>query len=217
MSNTRPQLSEAEFERLAAHREPNWWAVGEKLAFAPEILAVEGWNVPGSPGNLRLTPAQRDLLAWVVVVRDGTFGSISDFFFESRQMLAAAELAISHLGWPELQRNYMAAARAFMTVNGKPVTAAEWAQEEKDNWERLRDEARRFQRKNGLEPATGADLDRAVMRMQMSGLIAMKPHREHEAVNRFDNWFQSEETKIASERYVSSFIRRNRDELARIV
>jgi hypothetical protein len=216
LSDTRPTLTEEEFERYAAHRAPNWWMVGENLAFAPEVRAVEGYHRPGSPGNLMLMPAQRDLLVWIEIIREAATSCISDFFEERRAMLADAERVVQRLGWPEFERNYMAAAHAYMGICGKWVSAEEWRQEERDHWERLREEAKHIQRKNGHKPDTGEDLDRAVMRMQVSGLIPMPKRRTHANLNHFNEWFRREETKVASERYVGAFIRRHRDELARI-
>jgi hypothetical protein len=216
LSDTLPALSDEEFERRATHREPNWWAGGEQLIYVPEVMSLEGWRDYGGPDNMRLTQAQCDLMIWSDIVGQVANGGIAQFFDNYGQILEQVSETITRLGWPELLRNYQAAASQYIQVNGKPVTPKKWREEAEKQWERNREEARRLQRKRGLEPATGIDLDRSVMRMQSMGLIKMPPARVFPAVDAFDDWFFSDETRRNSERYISDFIRRRRDELVNI-
>lgn len=156
-------------------------------------------------------------MIWSDIVGQVANGGIAQFFDNFSSVLELAVESVTRIGWLELTRNYQAASNQYVNVNGKSVSPKKWREERAKLWEKLREEARKWDRRHGLEPQTGADLDRSVMRRQAMGLIRSLPARAHPAVEAFNDWFFSDAARVGSELHVAGYILRNRDRLVRVI
>ncbi len=217
MSDTRPQFSEEEFERLAAHREPNWWGTGEGLIYREEVTSLPGWRTYGSPDHLKLTEAQRCLMMWGDIVGQVQNGGIAQFFGNYESALEFAGACVSQLGWPELKDRYDKAFTDYIHVNGEDATLDQWRAHRASEHERYRREAKAKVEQASGKPFDGdmEKLDRWVWMFAARGDFAIQGW-EHPCVDEFNAWFYSDATKDSSSRYILAFAQGRRDELARI-
>jgi hypothetical protein len=238
MTDTRPVMTDAEFEQRAAYVDANWWMTGESLIHVSSVMNVDGWRVYGHPGHMSLTPAQRTLMMWsdiVGQVSNGGFIQLCDNFARD---LDRAVAAIDALQWPELRERFR---RAMAEQAGdadsprrvQPVPLSE----DPEKWAASRRRIIRHLAGRGKapgQPITPEDLAfvesqydewRLELEYQIAALRGALPSGgermfdfvppPEEEADAFDAWFFTDETKADSARYVHDFILRHRDQLYR--
>lgn len=128
MTETRPEMTRAQFEEAAAYAYDNWWLTGEDyFLHVPSVTNVEGWNLYGHPGQSRLTEPQRVLMMWSDLVGQTSNGGFAQFVDNFRDSLPLAYRLIAKLEWPELFERF---DRAFREQAGDPqrpkLVADDW-------------------------------------------------------------------------------------------
>jgi hypothetical protein len=118
MTDTRREMTRAQFEQAAAYAYDNWWLTGEDaFVHVPSVMNVDGWDFFGHPGNDRLTEPQRVLMMWSDLVGQTSNGGFTQFASNFRKSLSLAYRLIAKLEWPELFERF---DRAFREQAGDP-------------------------------------------------------------------------------------------------
>jgi hypothetical protein len=211
---TRPALGESEFHRMA--REPetkDWWLTGESLIHVPAVMSVKGWNSYGSPGNMSLRRAQRNLMLWSDVVGQVYNGGVTQFFANYDDVLDVAQGALDDLAWPELSERYRLAASEYIHIEGAAVTVAEWRRYRANEHERMRSAARDVIKKAGKEYVGDEDmLLHHYLDFVQRGLIE-EHYWDYPCCDAFNRWFWSAACKADSIQFIGDYISNNRAEL----
>jgi Domain of unknown function (DUF4375) len=119
VTDTRREMTRAQFEEAAAYAYDNWWLTGEdSFLHVPSVMNVEGWNFYGHPGNEQLTEPQRVLMMWSDLVGQTSNGGFTQFVYNFRDTLRLAYQLIAKLEWPELFERF---DRAFREQVGNPL------------------------------------------------------------------------------------------------
>lgn len=236
--DTRPQMTRAEFEEAAAQAPENWWLTGEdRFIHVTSVTGVDGWNIYGHSGHNRLTGAQRVLMMWSDLVGQTANGGFEQFVDNFESALELAHPYIAKLDWPELFERF---DRAFRERAGDPRNPQprreEWP--ERDDWPAKREliirhiaekETRwkpwaRRRAVASLNRLTDTILNTFYNRAVERGEIVPPEEPAHavapvptEASEAFDEWFCLDETKEASRTFIGGYIRRNRDDLCRLI
>ena len=238
MTDTRPQMTEAEFEQAASLVERNWWMTGESLIHVSAVMSVDGWNLYGHPGHELLTPSQRVLMMWSDIVGQVANGGFTQYCDNYARYLAVGVAAVAALSWPDLESRF---GRAMVEQAGSVATPHRLQPvpltEDPQKWAASR---KRFIRhlagrhKKWWQPVTSADIAfveacheewQIELKYQTSVLSGEFPSGgerlfdfqappDEEACG-FDDWFYTPEAKAASIEHVQNFIMRNRGELYR--
>ena len=236
MADSRPIMSDNEFERKAAYVDDRWWMTGESLIHVPSVMNIVGWNLYGHSGHMLLTRAQRTLMMWSDIV-----GQVSNRGFEqycenyARDLLLGVA-AVEALDWPELSDRF---ARA-MTEQAGSVTAPQWIEpiwpaDDPELWAASRKRIVRHLARKGKpwwRPITTRDLGVVEARNEdwelalqyreavRSGVLPSSGERfldyvepPRDEADAFDTWFYSAAAKAASVQHVHAFILLNRYEL----
>lgn len=106
MNDTRPIMSDAEFDQAANYVDEGWWMTGESLIHVKSVMDVFGWDRYGHPGNLSLTPAQRVLMMWSDIVGQVANGGFEQYCDNYAKDLALGLAAVRALKWPDLQARF---------------------------------------------------------------------------------------------------------------
>lgn len=239
MSDSRPIMSDAEFERAAAYFDDRWWMTGENLIHVPSVMNIEGWNLYGHSGQMLLTEAQRTLLMWADIVGQVSNGGFTQYCQNYAEHLSLGVAAVKALDWPELTDRFALA----MTEQAGDVTAPRWIEpiwpaDDPELWAESRARFIRYlarKRKPWWRPVKGRDLAAVAAQNDEWGLAVQ--YREavragdlpsggerfldyvepaNDEADAFDDWFYSVKAKAASVQQVHAFIVRNRNELYRI-
>jgi hypothetical protein len=118
MTDTRREMTRAQFEEAAAYAYDNWWLTGEDaFVHVPSVMNVEGWNFYGHPGQSQLTEPQRVLMMWSDLVGQTSNGGFIQFVDNFSASLALAYRLVTKLEWPELIERF---DRAFREQVGDP-------------------------------------------------------------------------------------------------
>lgn len=120
MTDTRPIMTDAEFETAAAYVDPGSWMTGESLIHREAVMSIVGWNFYGHSGHLQLTPAQRTLMMWSDIVGQISNGGISQYHDNFRRDLALGRAAVRALGWSDLTVRFFPA----LSWLGRPLRDA---------------------------------------------------------------------------------------------
>lgn len=217
MFETRPAMSEEEFERLAKHREPDWWATGEGLIYQPEVMALPGWRTYGSPDNRKLTEAQRCLMVWGDIVGQVQNGGLAQFFENYASSLELANSCVAQLGWSEFSERFDLGFTDYIHVDGRDATLDEWRRHKAREQERYRQETRKILSESGDEKfaVDPEKVDWFMMMFGARGDIKIQGW-DYAHIDGFNGWFYSEATKAESSARICAFALSRRDELARI-
>ena len=237
MTDTRPEMTHAQFEAAASYAYEGHWLTGEEhFLHVPSVMQVEGWNIYGHIGHNRLTEAQRVLMMWSDLVGQTANGGFEQFVDNFESALELAHPTIAKLDWPELFERF---DRAFRERAGDPrnpqLMREEWP--ERDDWPAKREliirhiaekETRwkpwaRRRAVASLNRLTDTILNTFYNRAVERGEIVPPEEPAHaadpviaEASEAFDDWFYLDETKEASRTFIGGYIRRNRDDLCRL-
>lgn len=238
MTDTRPAMTSAEFRAAASYVDNGWWQTGENLIHVSAVMDVEGWNIYGSPGHARLTPAQQTLMMWSDIVGQTSNGGFTQYCDNYAKDLRLGVAAVRALGWPELQDRFEAslvekAGSVEHPVNRKPVALTD----EPEKWEASKQRllqylARRgkrwWQPSNPIHPRftilSSAEfaLQLEYIQLVTAGEMSSGGEQYFDFVpppvvmaDAFDSWLYSDEAKHDSTRYVGAFILRHADELHR--
>ncbi|WP_156357838.1 DMP19 family protein [Sphingomonas sp. Leaf62] len=239
MTDSRPVMTDDEFEQSASYADERWWMTGEGLIHVPAVMTIEGWNTYGHPGNLLLTPAQRTLMMWSDIVGQVSNGGFVQFCDNYAQDLALGVAAVDTLEWPELRKRF----RRAMTEQAGDATEPERQQpvpfsDDPEKWRASRKRLIRHlarKHKRWWQPTTARDIAIVEARHDAEWQIELKyqiavasgelksggerffdfidpPTVEADA---FDDWFYTDNTKATSTMYVHRFIMEYRDQLYR--
>jgi hypothetical protein len=238
MTDTRPAMTDAEFEQAARYVDDRWWMTGENLIHVESVTCIEGWDRYGHPGYLMLTPAQRTLMMWSDVVGQVQNGGFVQFCDNFASNLALGVATVDALRWPDLRERFRRAmveqagdADEPRRVQSVPPSG------EPEKWRESRTKVIRHiarQGKRWWQRTTPRDiayvearytewqLEREYISAVLSGKLRSGGESLFDFVappsdeaNDFDKWFYSDETKAASAIHVHDFIIRNRDQLYR--
>jgi hypothetical protein len=237
-ADSRPIMSDAEFERTAAYCDDGRWMTGENLIHVPSVMSIEGWNFYGHSGQMLLTAAQRTLLMWSDIVGQVSNGGLTQYCQNYSEHLSLGVAAVDALEWPELRDRF---ARA-MTEQAGDVTAPRWIEpiwpaDDPELWAASRARFIRHlarKRKPWWRPITARDLAAVEAQSDDWGLavryresvragdlpsggerfLSYVEPLDNEA-DAFDTWFYSAEAKAASVRHVHGFMLRSRHEVYR--
>lgn len=239
MTDSRPIMTDEAFEQKAGFVEPHWWMAGESLIHLPAVMTIEGWSCYGSPGHMKLTPAQRTLMIWADIVGQVHNGGFEQFCYNYRYALAEGVAGVRALEWPELEERFCRAMAEQAGDADAPVhIQAIYPVEEPEKWANSRKRIVRHLARRGLrwwQPTRAsslAQIDKMFTdyRLQNEYIEAVRSgkmrsggecyfdfrHPPTIEADVFDNWFYTEETKEASIRHVHRFIMKNRCQLYRI-
>ena len=112
MTDTRPEMTRAQFAEAWAFAYDNHWLTGEEsFLHVPAVMQVEGWNIYGHSGNNLLTEPQRVLMMWSDLVGQTANGGFTQFAYNYASALALAYRLIAKLEWPELFERFDLAFR----------------------------------------------------------------------------------------------------------
>jgi hypothetical protein len=238
MTETRPEMTHAQFAAAAGFAHEHWWLTGEDaFLHVPAVMEVEGWNIYGHLGHYRLTEPQRVLMMWSDLVGQTSNGGFTQFIDNYESALELAHPLIEKLGWPELFERF---DRAFREQAGDPRNPQPkrdpWGSET-DDWPANRQRIilhlaekhsrwRPWARQREIatfERMTDTILNTWYNQAVESGDLAPSPERisdfepvPTEAAQAFDDWFYRDETKAESRIFVGDYIMRHRDDLCRL-
>ncbi len=239
MTDTRPEMTQAQFAEAASYAYPGHWLTGEDhFLHVPEVMQVDGWNSYGHEGNDRLTEPQRVLMMWSDLVGQTANGGFTQFVDNYASSLKLAHQAIAKLGWPELFERFDLAFREQVGDPRNPKPRHEpWGPDDDSaaaarrermigrlalQNSRWRPWARRREREL-LERYSDVLLSRLYNDSVERGEIVPDDEPSYafeegptEAADAFDDWFYRDETKAASRIFVGDHIRRHRDDLCRL-
>ncbi|BBD99915.1 DUF4375 domain-containing protein [Sphingobium amiense] len=238
MIDTRPIMTDIEFNQASTETHANWWMTGETLIHVTSVMSIEGWNSYGHSGHMLLTPAQRTLMMWSDIVGQVQNGGFIQFCDNYADFLHLAVDAVRALQWPELNKRFCAAmaeqaSDAAAPVRQQPVPLAsdpkEWAASRTRVIRLLARRGKRWWQPTSARRMAVIEAFNNEWQLQMkyimavsNGELAAGGERYFEFVHppsveakSFDNWFYTTETKADSARYVLSYIRQHRDELHR--
>lgn len=241
MTDSRPIMTDAEFQQAAVYTHDRWWMTGEELIHVPAVMSIEGWSAYGHPGNLLLTSAQRTLMMWSDIVGQVSNGGFVQFCDNYAQDLALGVTAVDALEWPELRERFHRA----MTEQAGDATEPRRLQpipltDDPEKWRASRKRLIRYlarKHKRWWQRTTTHDLALVEARHDAEWQIELKyqmavasgelqsggerffdfidpPNVEAEA---FDDWFYTDDTKAASAHYVRRFILKHSHQLYRVV
>lgn len=235
MTDTRPEMTRAQFAEAAGYAYGRHWLTGEEhFLHIPEVMQVEGWNIYGHFGHNKLTEPQRALMMWSDLVGQTANGGFTQFVDNYENALELAYPYVAKLEWPELFERFDRAFREQAGDPGNPkVRRPEWPEDDwpvkrariirhivaKDTrwkpWERAKTIA-------SLERMTDTILNTWYNQAVQNGEIPDEPPRPDvepilsKEAEAFDEWFYRDETREASKTFIGDYIRRNRDGLCRL-
>ena len=244
-TDPRPEMTRAQFEAAAGYaHERHWLTAEEHFIHVPAVMKIEDWQTYGSIGHNQLTEPQRVLMMWSDLVGQTANGGFEQFADNLEYALPLSEHLIRQLQWPELWAHFepaLAEQRALLkarhfsehwfTFNPSLGLVARSRSRMIEQLAKANTRLNPFKRaaeRARLEALTNdqlADLhDQAVA----AGKIQPDPARSSSSMEEaeepnalasqaFDNWLYSDETKAESRRVVGDYIRRNRDQLVRLV
>ncbi|NYT39494.1 hypothetical protein HZY97_01890 [Sphingomonas sp. R-74633] len=239
MTETRPEMTAAEFEAAASYQHPGWCATGESFVHVPAVMQIEGWDLYGHPGNDQLTEPQRALMMWSDLVGQVSNGGFTQFIDNYRVSLKLAYRLIALLDWPELMARFDPAFRERAGDPEAPVARiVPNLNDEPEKWAASRARLIRHLAKQGKswwQPVTQRDIawvearnedwqlqikyQAAVVRGELTSggeaVFDFVPPDE-DASNAFDDWLYAPETKAASLEAIRAFALANRDALCRL-
>ncbi len=239
MTDTRPEMTAAEFEAAASHQDPNHCAWAEGLIHVSAVMQVEGWDLYGHPGNDQLTEPQRVLMMWSDLLGQVNNGGFTQFIYNYRASLKLAYRLIAQLDWPELMAHFDPAFREQAGDPEAPVARIfPDLSDEPEKWAASRDRLLRHmarQIKPWWRPVSQQDVIRiqsayedwrlkieyqqAVERGELASggeaIFDFVPPPE-EAASAFDDWLYAPETKAASVQAIRAFALAHRDGLCRL-
>lgn len=244
MTDTRPEMTRAQFEAAAAYAYDGHWLTGEeRFVHVPSVMQIEGWNIYGRSGNRQLTEAQRVLMMWSDLVGQTANGGFGQFADNLEYALPFTGPLMEQLEWPDLwahlepalaeqrallkalhfRENWFTFDRSFGLIARSRTRMIEQlakANTRLNPFKRAAEKAR-------LEALTNDQLTQLHDQAVAAGTLSPDPVRSSSSMEdaeepnapaseAFDNWLYRDATKATSRSVVGDYIRRNRDQLVRL-